>query len=87
MNDLFSEFFSPLSYECKCDDPGFTPNADKTECLDINECDTNNGGCGQKKCENNYGSYSCRCPPGHQLDTMYVEYSPLTLYVQKKLSC
>lgn len=66
----FGCFNLPGSYECKCDDPGFTPNVNKTKCLDINECDKNNGGCGQKKCENNYGSYSCQCPPGYQLDTM-----------------
>ena len=33
---------------------------------DINECDTNNGGCSQM-CLNTEGRYSCDCHPGYEL--------------------
>ena len=71
---LFVPCFS-LSYECRCDDAGFTQNDEKNQCIDIDECATNNGGCGQHKCTNNYGSYQCQCLPGYKGDPMWV-YSP-----------
>ena len=33
---------------------------------DINECQTDNGGCSQT-CENTNGSYHCSCSEGYQL--------------------
>ena len=35
---------------------------------DINECDTNNGGCAQT-CTNNVGSYQCSCRTGYLLNS------------------
>uniref|UniRef100_UPI00358F765B transmembrane cell adhesion receptor mua-3-like isoform X8 n=1 Tax=Myxine glutinosa TaxID=7769 RepID=UPI00358F765B len=51
------------SYSCTCVD-GFTGNGQN--CTDINECDSNNGGCNQH-CQNTEGSFSCSCQPGYQL--------------------
>ena len=34
--------------------------------IDIDECNTNNGGCNQT-CTNNVGSFFCSCQPGYQL--------------------
>jgi len=33
--------------------------------LDINECESNNGGCSDQ-CINNAGSFECGCKPGFQ---------------------
>ena len=33
---------------------------------DINECDTENGGC-EQVCMNTEGSYTCECHPGYDL--------------------
>jgi len=36
---------------------------------DINECDTNNGGCSaDASCTNNMGSFTCTCLPGYTGD-------------------
>ena len=35
---------------------------------DINECESNNGGC-QHNCSNNVGSFQCSCLPGHTLNS------------------
>ena len=40
--------------------------------IDVNECDTNNGGC-EQNCNNNVGSYSCTCDIGYQLGNDYHE--------------
>ncbi|UYV83192.1 clec-78 [Cordylochernes scorpioides] len=40
----------------------------RQDCLDINECLTNNGGCDQR-CINSAGSFSCLCNVGYQLYT------------------
>ena len=34
--------------------------------LDVNECDTDNGGC-DHTCVNNEGSFRCECDDGHTL--------------------
>ena len=39
-------------------------DTDEVTCIDINECDFNNGGC-DGNCENTEGSYICLCPTGH----------------------
>ncbi|XP_050541159.1 sushi, von Willebrand factor type A, EGF and pentraxin domain-containing protein 1 [Daktulosphaira vitifoliae] len=38
----------------------------RLDCVDINECAINNGGC-QQKCINNPGSYACSCNIGYEL--------------------
>ena len=35
---------------------------------DINECNTDNGGC-EENCQNNIGTYSCFCLTGYLIDT------------------
>ena len=35
---------------------------------DINECESNNGGC-QHNCSNSVGSFQCSCLPGHTLNS------------------
>ena len=35
--------------------------------VDINECDTSNGGC-DTTCTNTVGSYYCSCNTGYELD-------------------
>jgi len=37
-----------------------------TTCIDVNECNTNNGGCAQQ-CSNSAGSFACSCGTGFQL--------------------
>ena len=37
-------------------------------CIDINECNTNNGGC-EHFCTNTIGSYDCTCRVGYDLAT------------------
>jgi len=38
----------------------------KCDFADINECATNNGGCGSDvTCYNTIGSYKCGCPKGY----------------------
>ena len=39
--------------------------------IDINECDTNNGGC-DHNCTNTIGSFECSCSTGYHLcDNVY----------------
>ena len=38
-----------------------------TNCIDINECDVENGGC-EHNCINTPGSYYCSCDDGYTLD-------------------
>ncbi|KAI8115214.1 CUB and sushi domain-containing protein 1 [Lucilia cuprina] len=40
----------------------------RLDCVDINECSKNNGGCDQK-CVNSPGSFACACNTGYQLFT------------------
>jgi len=37
-----------------------------TRCVDVNECERENGGC-EGQCMNTEGSYECRCPSGFRL--------------------
>uniref|UniRef100_A0A452S9M8 Fibrillin 3 n=1 Tax=Ursus americanus TaxID=9643 RepID=A0A452S9M8_URSAM len=49
------------SYTCLCH-RGFRASADKTLCMDVNECDRQP--CGNGTCKNIVGSYNCLCFPG-----------------------
>ena len=42
-------------------------NVQRSLCYDVNECNTNNGGCSHT-CNNTQGSYFCECPDGMHLD-------------------
>ncbi|XP_068712588.1 uncharacterized protein [Montipora foliosa] len=42
---------------------------DGVECTDIDECATNNGGCGQN-CLNNHGSFECDCDAGYVVNPL-----------------
>ena len=44
-----------------------TSNIQQICFLDINECDALNGGC-EHLCQNNNGSYNCKCNKGFFLD-------------------
>lgn len=37
-------------------------------CIDINECESNNGGC-DHICTNTESSYTCSCNSGYQLES------------------
>ena len=47
--------------------------------LDINECATNNGGCGQV-CTNTVGSYSCSCNTGYTLSSNQKSCTGMNLF-------
>ncbi|ETN59950.1 hypothetical protein AND_008443 [Anopheles darlingi] len=54
------------SYRCECY-PGYEKN-ELGQCIDINECLVDNGGCGAKgQCVNTAGGSRCTCPIGHKL--------------------
>jgi len=73
------------SYYCSCHD-GYILGNDTSSCigmcdtlwvansyccdLDINECQTDNGGCTQT-CDNTDGSYQCSCWDGYELTSDY----------------
>lgn len=59
----------PGSYECQCKTGFIHKNGDtKSECIDLNECETNNGNC-QHTCNNMIGSYTCECFAGYTRDS------------------
>ena len=47
------------SYDCSCR-TGYILDSDNSSCLNINECENNNGGC-EQHCEDTTGSYYCEC--------------------------
>uniref|UniRef100_A0A6B2KYL5 EGF-like domain-containing protein n=1 Tax=Arcella intermedia TaxID=1963864 RepID=A0A6B2KYL5_9EUKA len=51
-----------VTVEVSCPD-GYTAAEDRSDCIDINECTTNNGGCLQQ-CVNIPGSFYCKCFDG-----------------------
>ncbi|KAJ8248205.1 hypothetical protein GJAV_G00239500 [Gymnothorax javanicus] len=52
--------------ECRCA-AGTTLGPDGQTCLDVNECERDNGGCSEV-CVNTKGSRRCECGPGRVLD-------------------
>ncbi|KAM4598787.1 oncoprotein-induced transcript 3 protein [Fundulus diaphanus] len=52
--------------ECRCA-PGTVLGPDKQTCLDVNECEKENGGCAEV-CMNTKGSRRCECGRGRVLD-------------------
>ncbi|KAJ8359837.1 hypothetical protein SKAU_G00163620 [Synaphobranchus kaupii] len=52
--------------ECRCA-TGTTLGPDGQTCLDVNECERDNGGCSEV-CVNTKGSQRCECGPGRVLD-------------------
>ena len=52
------------SFVCSCR-PGYVLGEDKLSCIDINECEVENGGCSQK-CTNSPGNFSCSCFDGFE---------------------
>ncbi|XP_061765921.1 oncoprotein-induced transcript 3 protein isoform X1 [Nerophis ophidion] len=52
--------------ECRCA-PGTVLGPDGQTCLDVNECETANGGCAEV-CVNTKGSRRCECGPGRVLE-------------------
>ncbi|XP_060555257.1 fibrillin-1-like isoform X3 [Ruditapes philippinarum] len=52
---------------CACPD-GYVLNADNTTCVDVDECENNNGDCDQI-CTNKEGSFSCSCHTGYSLNS------------------
>eukprot|EP00111_Clytia_hemisphaerica_P020085 TCONS_00059198-protein len=53
---------------CSCDAGYKTDPANRLNCLDVDECLTNNGGC-QQTCNNTLGSFDCSCRKGYQVST------------------
>ncbi|XP_065845108.1 fibrillin-2-like [Oscarella lobularis] len=52
------------SFSCNCRSPSFRLHSNGRDCLDIDECSVNNGGCAQI-CTNFYGGYECSCEDGY----------------------
>ena len=51
---------------CYCD-PNYVLHSDNKTCVDLNECDFQNGGCSYKCVNHEGGGYSCRCPNNERL--------------------
>jgi len=56
----------PYTNKCGCFD-GYTLE-ERTNCIDVNECEINNGGCSHD-CVNLNGTSFCSCPNGYRLST------------------
>ena len=48
-------------------------------CLDINECNTNNGGC-DHNCINTQGSYQCQCRVGYETNNNGINCTGMTKF-------
>ena len=55
------------NHTCQCQS-GYKLTTDRTECVDINECSNENGGC-DHLCINTVGSYTCACYANHSLSS------------------
>ncbi|KAH8293750.1 hypothetical protein KR054_003876 [Drosophila jambulina] len=56
------------------------------KCVDIDECQVNNGGCSHR-CENSEGSFKCSCPPGYNLDAKQRDCEDIDECAEDKKSC
>ncbi|KAH8234616.1 hypothetical protein KR032_000734 [Drosophila birchii] len=56
------------------------------KCVDIDECQVNNGGCSHR-CENSKGSFKCSCPPGYNLDAKQRDCQDIDECAEDKKSC
>ncbi|TKS69600.1 Fibrillin-1 MP340 [Collichthys lucidus] len=52
-------------YQCACD-TGYKSTENRLDCVDIDECTIENGGC-ETFCTNSEGSYECSCHSGYAL--------------------
>ncbi|XP_057308375.1 uncharacterized protein LOC130646225 isoform X2 [Hydractinia symbiolongicarpus] len=77
-------------FTCSCRN-GYLLDFDNKTCTDINECEVNNGGCGEAQCVNSPGHHFCQC----KVDYDYInghptcaEYSPNNqrYYVSSKVA-
>ena len=53
------------SYLCSCKSGYIASKSNPNKCEDIDECQTDNGGCLQK-CDNIPGSFQCSCHHGYE---------------------
>lgn len=53
-------------YSCTCPTGYVSTGGANPQCVDVNECNTNNGGCSQT-CSNTQGGFTCSCNTGYQL--------------------
>ena len=58
----------------------FSYNTSSYGLLDINECNTTNGGC-EHICTNTIGSFNCSCDTGYQLDENGLNCSGESTYI------
>ena len=94
---------TPGSYLCSCNN-GYSIDTDGHSCsgnyqlfstvfpleIDINECNTNNGGC-DHNCINTIGSYQCQCREGYETNNnginctgiLFIAYYQLLFYVKR----
>ncbi|XP_055793029.1 nephronectin-like [Salvelinus fontinalis] len=53
---------------CQCPSPGLRLGPDRRTCVDVDECVGGRGVCPQnRKCQNTFGSYVCKCYHGYKL--------------------
>lgn len=55
----------PGGYKCECN-PGFRLADDGRSCDNLDECQSDNGGCSQR-CRDTLGSFICSCLEGYTL--------------------
>ncbi|XP_061424683.1 latent-transforming growth factor beta-binding protein 1-like isoform X2 [Lethenteron reissneri] len=53
-----------VGYSCLCE-PGFQANGQKTQCVDVDECQKSAGLCANGQCDNTAGSFRCVCSAGY----------------------
>ncbi|XP_055538598.1 fibrillin-1 isoform X2 [Wyeomyia smithii] len=66
---VYSENEVQPTVQCSCFEGFELDLQDRRTCRDINECEQDNGGCGQT-CTNKPGSFECTCQSGLQIDVL-----------------